>query len=79
MTSLAIRGATARSTLQTLEAQQKRAGYGLRRDMVESWQRMEFLLDEAEAAIKKGNAASAKRNLDLAEREIDKLDKFLGR
>jgi outer membrane biosynthesis protein TonB len=79
MNLLAVRANTARGTLQTLEAQQRRVGLGLRGDMAESWKRMEFLLDEAEAAMKKGDSRSTKRNLDLAEREIDKLDKFLGR
>jgi hypothetical protein len=40
---------------------------------------MEFLLDEAEAALKRQDLAAAKRNLDNAERETDKLEQFLGR
>jgi hypothetical protein len=40
---------------------------------------MEYLLDEAQAALNANNADRAQKNLDLAEQEADKLDKFLGR
>lgn len=40
---------------------------------------MEGLLDQAQDAIKAGDAARANAKLEQAEKEADKLDKFLGR
>lgn len=51
----------------------------MRTDISASWKRMEYLLDEAEADLKAGDVPGARRNLDLAEREADRLDQFLGR
>jgi hypothetical protein len=68
-----------RGTLQNLEQQQRSQGVGLRTDISASWKRMEFLMDEAEAALKRQDLKAAKRNLDNAERETDKLEQFLGR
>jgi hypothetical protein len=65
--------------LRNLQQQQQRMGVGMRTDITTSWKRMEFLLDESEAALKRQDLAGTKKNLDLAEREVDKLDKFLGR
>ncbi|MGA2328683.1 MAG: protein kinase [Bryobacteraceae bacterium] len=76
---LAARANAVRGTLQNLEQQQRSTGVGLRIDISASWKRMEFLLDEAEAALKRQDLAAAKRNLDNAERETDKLEQFLGR
>jgi serine/threonine-protein kinase len=76
---LAARSNAVRGTLQNLEQQQRSMGVGLRGDISASWKRMEFLLDEAEAALKRQDLAAAKRNLDNAERETDKLEQFLGR
>jgi serine/threonine-protein kinase len=76
---LAARANAVRGSLQNLEQQQRSTGVGLRIDISASWKRMEFLLDEAEAALKRQDLAAAKRNLDNAERETDKLEQFLGR
>jgi serine/threonine-protein kinase len=67
------------ASLDTLERRQQAEGYGMRGDISASWKRMEYLLDEAQAALNAGNADRAQKNLDLAEQEADKLDKFLGR
>lgn len=79
MVFLGSRANALRASLQNLEQQQRASGLSLRGDISASWKRMEFLLDEAEAALKARDANAAKRNLDLAERETDKLDQFLGR
>jgi capsule polysaccharide export protein KpsE/RkpR len=76
---LAARANAVRGTLQNLEQQQRSMGVGLRGDISASWKRMEFLLDEAEAALKRQDLAAARRNLENAERETDKLEQFLGR
>jgi len=75
---LAPRANSLNSALKNLEHQQQSLGVGLRTDISTSWKRMEQLLDDSEAAIKNGDAGRAKMKLDQAERELDKLDKFLG-
>ncbi len=79
MVFLAARAATARNGLANLERQQARMGLGLRPDMAAANQRLDFLLKEAGAALASGDADAAKRNADLAEREVEKLEKFLGK
>ena len=76
---LGARANAVRGSLQNLEQQQRTQGVGLRTDIAASWKRMEYLMDQAEAALKRQDPAAAKRNLDLAERETDKLETFLGR
>jgi serine/threonine-protein kinase len=75
---LSIRAGAVRSSLDGLRAAQARSGLGLRADMAASAQRMDYLLNEADAALQRGDAAAAQRNLDLAEKEVAKLEKFLG-
>jgi serine/threonine-protein kinase len=75
---LSIRAGTVRAGLDNLRAAQARSGLGLRADMAASAQRMDYLINEADAALQRGDAAAAQRNLDLAEKEVAKLEKFLG-
>jgi hypothetical protein len=79
MGKLGVEANAIRGSLQNLENQQRSTGVGLRGDISASWKRMEYLLDQAEAGLKRQDASAAKKNLDAAEREIDRLDKFLGR
>ena len=53
-------------------------GLGLRSDITASSQRLEYYLDEAQSALKDANPTSAKKYLDSAERELGKLERFLG-
>jgi hypothetical protein len=46
--------------------------------MAASAERMDYLMNEADAALQRGDAAAGQRNLDLAEKEVAKLEKFLG-
>ncbi|HMD70736.1 MAG TPA: serine/threonine-protein kinase [Bryobacteraceae bacterium] len=75
---LSIRVSTVKSSLDRLQKAQARSGLGLRADMAASAQRMDYLMNEADAAAQRGDAAAAQRNLDLAEKEVSKLEKFLG-
>jgi serine/threonine-protein kinase len=75
---LDVRARTVRTGVDALRRQQARSGLGLRADMAASAQRMENYLDETKAALNSGDAQAAKRNLDLAEREVSKLEGFLG-
>ncbi len=77
--SVAARADALRSSLKNLEDQQRRSGLSLRTDIATSWKRMDYFLDEAEAALKARDLPGAKRAVTLAEREADKLDQFLGR
>jgi serine/threonine protein kinase len=76
---LETRANSIKGSLQTLQQQQAQAGLNLRGDIVTSQQRMEAYLNEAEASLKAADPARAKKNMNSAEREIEKLEKFLGR
>ncbi len=73
------RANAASRSLKTLEARQQASGLGLRGDISSAWDRVSEALEEARQAAKDGDAASAQRALDTAERDLDRLDKFLGR
>jgi len=76
---LASRAGAVRSSLETLQRQQAAMGLNLRGDILASWKRMEHYMDQAEAALNRGEVAAAQRHLEAAEREIDRLENFLGR
>jgi serine/threonine protein kinase len=76
---LSIRMDTVKGSLDILRQQQAASGYGLRSDMASSAQRMEYYFTQAEAAHNRRDADAAKKNMDLAEREVSKLEKFLGK
>jgi len=59
--ALRSRQCRARGTLQHLEEQQRKEGYGMRGDISASWKRLEYLLDQAEGAIKRQDLAAARR------------------
>jgi serine/threonine-protein kinase len=77
--SLATRARSVNESLDRLRDEQARSGLGLRGDMVSARQRMEYQLDEAEAALRSEDAARARTSLERAEREIERLESFLGR
>jgi hypothetical protein len=79
MVMLASRAGAVRTSLETLQRQQAAMGLSLRGDISASWKRMEYYLDQAEAALGKGDEAGARRHLEAAERELDRLETFLGR
>jgi serine/threonine protein kinase len=76
---LGIRADTVKSSLNNLRRQQAASGVGLRADMTSSAQRMEMFLSQTESALNRRDAEAAKKNLDNAEREVSKLENFLGR
>ncbi|MEN6604515.1 MAG: hypothetical protein ABFD86_19060, partial [Bryobacteraceae bacterium] len=75
---LGTRAGAAKNSLTNLQNQQARQGLGLRADIAGAAQRMEYYLDETEAALKRGDSAAAKKNLDMAERTVSKIESFLG-
>jgi serine/threonine protein kinase len=79
MIMLGSRANSARASLTRMKEAQARQGLGMRGDITAAQERMETYLDEAQAAIRGGDPEHAKKSLSNAEREIDKLDSFLGR
>ncbi|MGB8653512.1 MAG: protein kinase, partial [Candidatus Acidiferrales bacterium] len=76
---LSSRVAAVTSSLATLERQQQSQGYGLRGDIAGSRSRMVTYMAKAENAVQVGDPVTAKKYMDLAEPEVEKLEKFLGR
>lgn len=79
MDLLTSRANTIDQSLKTLQQQQASSGLTLRGDVSGSWNRMTGFMDRAGTALSAENPLVAKRSMDLAEREIDFLEKFLGR
>ncbi|MCP5114548.1 MAG: hypothetical protein GY953_27280 [bacterium] len=75
----AARIAGVKGSLDNLRQSQARRGLGLRSDITASERRLEFYMDEAESALGTNDPDKAKKNLDSAERELQKLERFLGR
>ena len=79
MTPLAARGSAVKDSVEHLRQQQERAGFSLRHDISASATSMDQYMAKAEAALHSRNPEAAKKYMDLAEREIEKLEKFFGR
>src|SRR5580658_524394 len=73
------RSAAVSQSLDTLQRQQAAAGYGLRGDIVSAQQRMKTDLAKAQGATQKQDTKGAKKYLDMAEAELQTIEKFLGR
>jgi len=79
MTPLAGRATAVKDSVEHLRQQQERAGYSLRQDISASLSSMEQYMGKADVALNSRNPEGAKKYMDLAEREIEKLEKFFGR
>ena len=66
-------------SLDNLRRQQSAQGVGLRADIASAQELMKTHMAKAQAALQNGDAAGAKKYLDLAEGDVARLDKFLGR
>jgi hypothetical protein len=76
---LGAREAALNSSLDNLVQQQSQQGLGLRGDMVEARASMKTYLDRAQAAVQAQDVEKSRKYLKLAEAQIEKLEKFLGR
>lgn len=56
-----------------------RQGLGLRGDIVATEGRMDLQMRRAEDAIRNGDTDEARNSLQLAERAVENIEKFLGR
>jgi len=72
------RAATVESSLGALEQQLHSSGLGLRGDMVAARSNMRNDLDKAGQAVNSGDTDRARHFIDLANREMEKLEAFLG-
>ena len=79
MTSLAGRANAMKDSVENLRQRQASAGFSLRPDISASLSRMEQYMDKADAALNARAPEAAKKYIDLAEQEIEKLEKFFGR
>jgi serine/threonine protein kinase len=76
---LGSREASLNVSLDNLQQQQNSQGLGLRGDMVEARASMTNYLNKAQAAVQAQDVERARKYLRLAEAEVEKLEKFLGR
>jgi serine/threonine-protein kinase len=76
---LGIRANTVKVSLRNLQQQNAARGLGVNGDMLSAGQRMEYFMDEAEGSLKSGDPDAAKKNLDMAERQVETLERFFGR
>jgi len=76
---LNVRAAAASRSLETLRQGQQAEGYNLRGDISAAADRMQMYIAKGDAALKAKDLANAQKYYDLAEAEIAKVEKFLGR
>jgi eukaryotic-like serine/threonine-protein kinase len=72
------RSSAVSQSLDNMQRQQAAAGYGLRGDIVSAQQRMRTDIAKAQSAMQKQDTKNAKKYLDMAEAELQILEKFLG-
>ncbi len=73
------RAASVESSLDALEQQMHQSGMGLRGDMVAARANMRTDIAKAKQAMDSADTERARHYLDLAHREVEKLESFLGR
>jgi serine/threonine-protein kinase len=76
---LSARQAAVNASLDNLQQQMSAQGLGLRGDMVAARSQMDTYLSKAQQAMAAQDLDAAKRYLDLAQPQVEKLEKFLGR
>jgi predicted nucleic acid-binding Zn-ribbon protein len=75
---LSNRAAAVNGGLDHLQQQQAASGYGLRADMVERQASMKSNLYKAEEAMQHHDVARAKKYADMAGKDLEVLERFLG-
>jgi serine/threonine-protein kinase len=75
---LSSRASAVSASLDGLRKQQAAQGLDLRGDMTAAEQRMQTNISKAQEAIQAQDATQAKRYMDLAEPDVEKLERFLG-
>jgi hypothetical protein len=75
---LNIRASTVSQSLDGLRRQQASSGYGMRGDINNAEGLMKANLLKAQDALVAGDTKTARRYLDVAESQVEKIEKFLG-
>ena len=76
---LGVRASGVRTSLQSLQRSQAASGMNLRGDMQEAANLMTSYLNGADAALNAGDVEQSRSFADKAERQLEKLEKFLNR
>ena len=76
--SLSTRFSVAQESVRGVEQQQQRQGLGMRRDVREGLQRFQYLMKESADSLTSRNTEAARNSLNMAERSLERLEKFLG-
>ena len=76
---LSSRTSAVNDSLDNLRRQQSAQGLGLRGDIASTQESLKTHMAKAQSALQAQDVKSARRYLDLAEPEVEKLEKFLGR
>ena len=75
---LSARAQSANDSVESLRKQMTASGNNLRSDISASQSRMKMYMGKFEAALNAGDAEGAKKYMSLTEREVEKLETFLG-
>lgn len=75
---LSSRASSINDSLDALRTQQSQEGLSLREDIATAQQMMKTYLSKAQSALQAEDGKAAKRYLELAEPQVEKLQKFLG-
>jgi hypothetical protein len=67
------------TSLAKLQQEQSRMGLGLSPELIARQRRMQFYMETASGALRRGNVPEARTSLNNAERELDKLEERFGR
>jgi eukaryotic-like serine/threonine-protein kinase len=76
---LSSQASSANDSLDNLRRQQSAQGLSLRGDIASAQELMKTHMAKAQAALQNRDASGAKKYLDLAEGDVARIDKFLGR
>jgi eukaryotic-like serine/threonine-protein kinase len=76
---LSSQASAVNDSLDNLRRQQSAQGFSLRGDIASTQELMKTHMAKAQAALQSRDTVNAKKYLDLAEGDVEKLDKFLGR
>jgi len=79
MIQLSARATAASRSMQRMEEQQAKIGGGMRTDMAAARESMDYYLTEAQNSLAAQDLDSAKRKMNQAEANLEKLERFLGR
>ena len=79
MTGLDARAGAVSGSVESLKRQQEELGVGLRQDMAGAYARMNSYLRTANAELESGNIVGARKHMDMADKEISTLERFLGK